>query len=282
MTTGSVGAILRYPVKSMRGVGVGQAELVDSGLVGDRGWALVDTSTGKVASAKHPRWWRALLTLQADGQEAGPVRVRMPDGALLDAGSAAADQALSALLGRPVVLRQVREPGAELDRAVPEAVLADGVEADVPFELLELAQEAPGRTFVDYAPVHVITSATLAAVRAAGAGEGRGHDADPRRFRPNLVLDTPELSGFAENAWVGRELAVGDRVRLQVFLPTPRCAVPTLEQGDLPADPDVLRTLARHNRVEVEGFGLQQCAGVYARVLVPGTVRVGDPVTLPA
>jgi uncharacterized protein len=280
MTT--VGAILRYPVKSMLGVGVERAELVDSGLVGDRGWALVDTGTGKVASAKQPRWWRALLTLHAAGQETGPVQVRMPDGALLEAGSPAADQALSTLLGRPVVMRQVRDTGAELDRAVPEAVLADGVEADVPFELLELALEAPGRTFVDYAPVHLITSATLAAIRSAGAGEGHRHDADPRRFRANLVLDAPELSGFAENDWVGRELTVGGTVRLQVFLPTPRCAVPTLEHGDLGRDPHVLRTLARHNRIEVEGFGLQQSAGVYAKVLVPGTVQVGDPVTLVA
>lgn len=278
MTT--VSAILRYPVKSMLGTGVEQAELVPSGLVGDRGWALVDLTTGKVASAKHPRWWRALLSLQATGSPGAPVQVRMPGGAVLEAGSPEADRALSDLLGRDVVMRQVRDAGAELDRAVPEEVLAQGVDADVPFELLELAQETPGSTFVDYAPVHVITSATLEAVRRAGLGEGREHDADPRRFRPNLVLDTPDMAGFVENDWVGRELAVGDTVRLQVFLPTPRCAVPTLAQGDLPGDPDVIRTLAAHNRIEVEGFGKQQSAGVYAKVLAPGTVRLGDPVTL--
>ncbi len=276
----TVSTILRYPVKSMLGLSVDQAELVGSGLVGDRGWALVDAETGKVASAKHPRWWRALLSLQAGGTEGAPVMVRMPDGAVLEAGAAETDGALSALLGRPVAMRQVRQAGAELDRAVPEEVLAQGVDADVPFELLELAQEAPGSTFVDYAPVHLVTTATLEAVRVAGLGEGRAHDADPRRFRANLVVDTPDVAGFVENDWVGRELAVGGTVRLQVFLPTPRCAVPTLEHGDLPGDPDVIRTLARHNRIEVEGFGLQQSAGVYAKVLVPGTVRVGDPVTL--
>lgn len=275
----TVSTLLRYPVKSMLGVSVERAELVGSGLVGDRGWALVDAETGKVASAKSPRLWRALLTLQA-AEDAAAVTVRMPDGTVLEAGSAAADDALSALVGRRVAMQQVRVPKAELDRAVPEEVLAQGVDADVPFELLELAQETPGRTFVDYAPVHVITTATLEAVRAAGRGEDREHDADVRRFRANLVVDLPGAAGFVENDWVGRELAVGDAVRLQVFLPTPRCAVPTLAQGDLPGDPDVIRTLARHNRIEVEGFGLQQSAGVYAKVLVPGTVRVGDPVTV--
>jgi hypothetical protein len=285
----TVSSILSYPVKSMLGVSADRADLVGSGLAGDRGWALVDLDTGKVASAKHPRWWRALLTLRSeldgarsgdagsDGgrSDAGPPVVILPDGTRCAAGDPATDRILSDLLGRPVAMRRVREAGAALDRAVPEAVLAEGVEADVPFELLELAQEAPGSTFVDYAPVHLITTATLAAIRSLGE-----HDADPRRFRPNLVLDTGDAAGFVENDWVGRELTVGDTVRLQVFLPTPRCAVPTLAQGDLGRDPGLLTTLARHNRIEVEGFGRQQSAGVYAKVLVPGPVRLGDPVAL--
>jgi uncharacterized protein len=273
---GTVRTILRYPVKSMLGLGVEAAEVVGSGLVGDRRWALIDQQTGKVVSAKHPRWWRLLLTLgtEADG-ETGPVTVRLPDGSRLAAGDPGTDRALSALLGREVAMRQVRPAGAELDRAVPEAVLADGVDAAVPFELLELAQQTPGQTFVDYGPVHLISTATLAAIRGLGR-----HDADPARFRPNLVLDTPQRSGFAENEWVGSDLAIGDQVRLQVFLPTPRCAVPTLQHGELGPDPDLLRTLAAHNRIEVDGFGKQQCAGVYARVLTGGTIRTGDPIAL--
>jgi uncharacterized protein len=34
------------------------------------------------------------------------------------------------------------------------------------------------------------------------------------------------------------------------------------------------------NRVEVPGFGVLPCAGVYAEVLVGGTVREGDQVVL--
>jgi uncharacterized protein len=89
---------------------------------------------------------------------------------------------------------------------------------------------------------------------------------------------TPEMSGYAENDWVGQQLAIGGQVRLEIFLPTPRCAVPTLAHGQVPGDPQVLRTLARNNRIPIEGSGLQTCAGVYAKVITPGQVRAGDKV----
>jgi uncharacterized protein len=42
----------------------------------------------------------------------------------------------------------------------------------------------------------------------------------------------------------------------------------------------VLRALARSNRVPVEGFGVQTCVGVYAKVVRPGRVRAGDEVRI--
>jgi uncharacterized protein len=276
----SVEAVFRYPVKSMLGTRVEQAEVRVSGLAGDRSWALVDRQTGKVASAKQPRLWRSLLQLRAEyhgsaagADPAGAVTVTLPDGVVVRAGEPDADEVLSGFVGRPVGLRQGRAAGAGIDRAVPEEVLAHGVGAEVAFESLELSQETPGDSFVDYAPVHLITTATLAAVsRAAGTAP------HPRVFRPNLVLATPGLSGYAENDWVGRQLAIGGQVRLEIFLPTVRCAVPTLAHGRDPGNPQVLRALARTNRIPVAGFGPATCAGVYARVVSPGRVRAGDEV----
>jgi hypothetical protein len=43
----------------------------------------------------------------------------------------------------------------------------------------------------------------------------------------------------------------------------------TVAQDDLPQDREVLRTLARQNRIEVAG-GLHPCAGVYATVGAAG------------
>jgi len=274
----TVEAVFQYPVKSMLGTRVEQADLCASGLVGDRGWALLDVRTGKVASAKQPRLWRSLLQLRAEyhpaadrAEPAGAVTITLPDGTAVRAGEPGADEVLSRFAGRPVTLRRGRAAGAGIDRAVPEDVLAHGVGAEVAFEWLELSEQAPGDSFVDYAPVHLITTATLTAVTSAVGPALR-----PRVFRPNLILATPGLSGYTENDWVGRQLVIGSQVRLEIFLPTPRCAVPTLAHGREPGNPQVLRALARSNRIPVEGFGLQTCAGVYAKVVSPGRVQAGD------
>jgi uncharacterized protein YcbX len=274
----AVDAVFRYPVKSMLGTRVEQAQVGVSGLAGDRGWALIDLQTGKVASAKQPRLWRCLLQLRAEchagaGGAEPAVTITLPDGTSVRAGGPGANQVLTEFVGRPVALRRGREPGAGIDRAVPEEVLAHGTGAEVAFESLELSQEAPGDSFLDYAPVHLITTATLAEISGAA-----GTTPHPRVFRPNLILATPEMSGYAENDWVGQQLAIGGQVRLEIFLPTPRCAVPTLAHGQDPGDPQVLRTLARNNRIPIEGSGLQTCAGVYAKVITPGQVRAGDKV----
>ncbi len=276
----TVEAVFRYPVKSMLGTRVEQAEVLASGLVADRGWALIDLQTGKVASAKRPRLWRSLLQLRAEyhagagrADPAGAVTITLPDGTKVQAGEPGTDEVLSGFVGRAVALRHGRELGTGIDRAVPEEVLAHGAGAEVAFESLELSQQAPGDSFVDYAPVHLITTATLAAVTSAA-----GRAPAPRVFRPNLILATPGLSGYAESNWVGRHLAIGGQVRLEIFLPTPRCAVPTLAHGPDSGDPQVLRVLARGNRIPIEGFGLQTCAGVYAKVVSPGRVRAGDEV----
>ncbi|MBN9100623.1 MAG: MOSC domain-containing protein [Pseudonocardia sp.] len=55
-----------------------------------------------------------------------------------------------------------------------------------------------------------------------------------------------------------------------------RCVMTTLAQSDLPADVDTLRTIAKHNRLEIPGMGVWACAGVYADVTAGGSVSVGD------
>jgi uncharacterized protein YcbX len=133
--------------------------------------------------------------------------------------------------------------------------------------------------FADYAAIHLLTTATL--VRLAELSPGVSFD--ERRFRPNLVVETAgNQSGFIENSWVGRNLAIGDDVLLRISDPTPRCSVPTLAQQGVSKDARVLRTIADHNRIPVallDGENLP-CAGVYAFVTKGGTIRKGDKVRL--
>jgi uncharacterized protein YcbX len=102
----------------------------------------------------------------------------------------------------------------------------------------------------------------------------------PARRRPNIVIGTI-APGFTENDWAGHDLRIGRELTLRVMARTPRCAIPTLEHGDLPRDSAALRVLADHNRVTpVEPLAPQPCAGAYAQVLHPGRIRVGDLVRL--
>jgi uncharacterized protein len=277
---GTVAALRRYPVKSMLGEDLDAGDVTFTGLTGDRRLAVVSRATGKIASAKFPRLWRDLLTLSAASAEDpapdGAVRITLPEGKIVWSSDADVEAILSGLLDEPVTLTGTAVPGAALDRAVPEAVLRDGVDAQVPAELMEIGGGGPPGTFVDFAPLHLLTTSTLDRI-AELSPHGR---ADLERYRPNIVIRTA-AAGFTENDWLERILRVGDDLVLRVIARTPRCAVPTLAHGALPRDPDALRVLARHNRVEpLDSLDPEPCAGVYAEVLRPGHIRTGDPVRL--
>jgi uncharacterized protein len=272
---GTVARLRRYPVKSMLGEDVDASTVSRHGLAADRRLALVSRRTGKIASAKYPRLWRDLLTLSAaadDTARYGAVRITLPEGKAVWSTDPDVDEALSALLGEPVMLTAVPPLGASLDRAIPEAVLREGVTAEVPAEIMEIGTGPPPTTFVDFAPVHLLTTSTLDRI-AELSPYGK---AAPERYRPNVVIRST-VPGFTENDWLGRNLRIGDELVLAVIARTPRCAVPTLAHGGLRRDAEALRVLARHNRVQpVELSDPEPCAGVYAEVLAPGRIRVGD------
>lgn len=277
---GTVATLRRYPVKSMLGENMDAGEVTFTGLVGDRQLAVVSRTTGKIASAKFPRLWRDLLTLSVaspdDPAADGAVRITLPEGKTIRSSDADVDAILSDLLDQPVTLTSTPPPGATLDRAVPEAVLRDGIDAQVPATLIELGAASPPGTFVDFAPLHLLTTSTLDRI-AELSPQGR---VDLERYRPNIVIRTT-AAGFVENDWFDRILRVGQDLVLRVIARTPRCAIPTLAHGALPRDTDALRVVARHNRVEpMDSLDPEPCAGVYAEVLSPGPVRTGDPVRL--
>jgi uncharacterized protein YcbX len=245
---GSVAGIYRFPVKSMQGERVGEAELAGGGFPGDRAWALVDRRSGRPVSAKKVSEFPGLMEFAAEFLEAPgsageppPVRITLPDGRAVRSDGGEADRALSDWFGRELAL-------------VP-------------------APTAGG--FLDAYPVSLITRSTLRRFEELAPGSRF----DPRRFRMNLVIDTG-APGFVENGWLDRQLSIGDATQLAVTEFDSRCIMTTLAQGDLPEDPRIMRTMMEHNRLSAHGSRLQPCAGVYAEVIAPGVVRVGDPVVI--
>ena len=265
---GSVVSLWRYPVKSMMGEELNATDVMEHGVLGDRAYALVDTSDGKAATAKNPRKWPGLFDFRATFTEpvrpaarVPSVRIVLPDGTTVSSDQGDLNQILSKALNREVTLRAAQHGPVKAEEYWPDLEGLDHRDTVTDFTL-------PEGTFFDIGMVHLLTTATL----------DRLHELYPqgrfevRRFRPNIVVQLRSgEKGFAENAWVGHTLAIGSAVRLTITIPCGRCVMTTLAQGDLPADPGILRTAAQHNQVNV---------GVYAVVARGGTIRRGDPVRL--
>jgi uncharacterized protein YcbX len=269
---GHLAALWRYPVKSMLGERPQRLDVDGRGIVGDRGYALWDAAAQRVASAKNPRPWAALLAFRASylaeprpGEPLPPVRVEGPFAApeALATGLTSDDptltEQLSLRLGRAVTLLDQPPDGASLDQYWPAVEGREFQEVTKPLTL-------PAGTFFDASQLHAISTATLHELRRREPSL----DFAVERFRPNLLIETIDgASGFVEESWTGGVLAIGASLLLRVEGGCPRCVITTLAQGDLPEELEILRATARHNRVT---------AGIRLSVLHPGPLALGDPV----
>ena len=272
-TSGSVVGLRRYPVKSMMGEELNATEVSEFGLLGDRAYAIVDLSDGKIASAKNPRKWPDLFCFRAafvdppqSGAKIPSVRITLPDGAVVTSDQADISEILSRALSRKVTFdsAMLSRPGGSIANAEEYWLDMEGLEHRDTVTDFAL----PEGTFFDTAVVHLLTTATLDRLRDLYP-QGRF---EAHRFRPNIVVQTENGGGdFVENAWIGKVLAIGDTVRLSATGPCPRCVMTTLPQGDLPKDVGILRAAAQHNQANV---------GIYASVIRGGKVRRGDSVSL--
>lgn len=160
---GTVSSLRRYPVKSMAGEALDGARVIpEHGVQGDRAFAVLDVATGRVASAKHPRRWGALLGCTAcftdalrPDQRHAPVEIRLPDGTAVRSDHADAGPLLTRALGREV--RLVDTPPAQ---AVHDEAGEGSADHGAP-----LAVGSGVGTFFDFAPIHVITTASLRRLR---------------------------------------------------------------------------------------------------------------------
>lgn len=251
---GTVVAIWRYPVKSMMGEELNAVDVTLRGVAGDRAYAVIDSATGKVASAKNPTKWGRLFECRASYhpdafRDAGylSVHVTLPDGCVLRAGDDQLNERLSALFERTSLCTDVVPDTGQLEEYWPEV-------AGRAYQNTVTDQPIASRTFFDGALVHLMTTATLDALRAAFPA-GRFEN---RRFRPNLVVASLHgEQGFIENRWIDRTITIGSDLVLRVIAPCIRCVMTTLPQCDLPEDRNILRTAVQQNQAAV---------GVYATV----------------
>jgi hypothetical protein len=228
---GTVRLLARYPVKSMQGESLTEATVGPRGIAGDRSWA-VYTADGGIGSGKTTR------------------RFRRVDGLLMF--TSWIDQAGPVVEFPDGSRHRVDDPTTA--RRLSEAL----------GEQLELRTES-SVPHHDECPVHLVTTAAVSRLEHL-----RGESIDMRRFRANMVLDV-QGSTFAEDAWEGRKLIVGEDVILQLGDGMPRCVMVGLPQTDLGRDRRLPELIARYHYNEL---------GLQADVLRGGTIYQGDVVRL--
>src|SRR3954454_16595500 len=285
---GSVAEIWRYPVKSMGGERLAQSAIGTRGLHADRMWAVRDVELNTFTTARR---WPVLLQCSARfvedpaGRSAGPGDVRevivtFPDGTEVSSSNPAIHDRLSELIGKPARLESLPALSEKQLYRTPQVTKADmrrqfAIPDDEPLpdfsmfpvrKLAELARYAtPVGALYDAYPILLMTRASLRAM----AEHSPGSQFDVRRFRPNVLIDR-DGAELVEFGWCGGRLHAPS-VTFAAEIPTLRCSVPTRRQGDLPADPDIVRTVNAHP---------DHCLGVYANVATAGTLAEGDPLEL--
>ena len=277
MTNASILNIYRYPVKSMMGETLSEADIGEAGIPGDRGWAVRDEKRGGIRGGKKiPQ----LMTLTAQSGPTAPL-ITSPDGDSASASTEGINEWLSDKLNHPVTLWPLL-PADQLDhyrRGAPDtedfeqelrAVFGRLPEEPLPDltgfeELLEF--ESPPGTYFDAFPISIMSQQSLATMNQL-EGESRF---DVRRFRPNLLVGIPDTDHpFPEQAWVGKTLSIGS-VKLKIDMTCPRCSMTTHGFDDLPRDTEVMRKLVNHSDGNL---------GIYASVIQAGKVSADDSVSV--
>lgn len=287
-----VSELWRYPVKSMGGESLTQANILLQGMAGDRCWAVVDAAEREIRSAKR---WPDLLNFQAQYKNAAPenscfdeavpaVLINCPDGSQLDSNDDRLNQQLGQMLAKPLQLRALRPASDKahyrLAKARSEADFLADMAMQAGEDFPDFSQAEPGimaqlaehvtplGAYVDAFPLHMLSEDSLAFL-----GDAAKLEALSQRFRPNIVVKSCEgEQGLVEKQWLGRRLKLGN-VILRVDSQTVRCSMPGRAQAwaGLQAVPTMARAVAAH---------CERFLGLNILVEQPGEIRIGDKVEL--
>ncbi len=257
---GTVESLWRYPVKSMRGEAPRECYLGFAGVYGDRLHAFGSEEAAPGFPWLTGREQRRMVLYRP--------RFRHPELAARPPNLAEAESEAPGLTpvyaDREGLAVDVETPGGEV-LAVDDPRLAERLnEAIGRRHTLSVVRSE--RAMTDCRPLSLCSLQTVARLERE-----TGRPVDKRRFRANVYLDLSGGAGFAEDAFVGRRLKLGEKVVVAVLERDPRCAMVTLDPDTAERDPAILSHIAKAH----DGY-----TGVYAAALVEGMFRVGDPVEL--
>ncbi len=257
---GKVDSLWRYPVKSMGGEKLTEAFVGFAGIYGDRIFAFKSSARPKGFPYLTAREQRAMLRYRP--------QFRHPDKALQPPNLSEAEKlgpGVTPLYADLTELSVDVVTAAGEHLAIDDPVLIDrlseGIDAIHGLTLLRSA-----RALTDCRPISLFSLQT-----AAQLATEVGTDVDPRRFRANIYANFPSISGFAEDAWVGRSLRIGSQVVITITGRDPRCKMISLDPDTGEANVQILRQVVQAHA------GM---AGIYCAVLVEGMIGKGDAIDL--
>jgi uncharacterized protein len=117
----------------------------------------------------------------------------------------------------------------------------------------------------DAMPVSVISDSTVSALCTLARVPG-----NELRFRPNIVVTLDSGVPFEEDDWVGSAVRIGAAV-VRMDRRDSRCIIVNVDPAS---------GLPGSRLLQVIGTTRRACAGVYGTTVLPGLVRVGDPVVV--
>ena len=231
---GVIRMVARYPVKSMRGEAYASLPLTLQGFEEDRRFAFVQAESRSDFPWLTAREMPELLSWQTSVEKPGTPEVSV---------------SVTTPAGErwPVASRELRQA---IEKRFGKSVF--------------LLRDKRGS--FDVANVSLISAQTVERI-----AEESQTEANPWRFRPNLLVNLEGGAAFDELKWVGRILRLGDKARIAVIKVDKRCVIITLDPTTSQPAPQILKCVVQEHN---------QCAGVYATVLTPGEVHTGDGIYL--
>lgn len=230
-----------------------------TGIVGDRRYALIDPHD-RLVNGKRIGPLATIVAGVKDGPEA--LALHFPDGSVVEELVVPGKALLATFYGERRAVREVQGSFS--------GVLSEW--AGQPLRLVRLDDEGGG---IDRTPegggFSIVSSGSLLALAQAARLD---EPLDPRRFRMSAVVDG--IEPYGEEAWLGRRVQLGEVV-VEVGGNIGRCAVTSHDPATGRRSLDTLRLLAetRGHVAATEPLPF----GVWASVLVPGWIRLGDTVT---
>jgi len=251
-----VSRLITAPVKSLGVLTPEHVDLAEGRVLGDREFFLMDDDGQLVTCTKNGD----LLQYRAEYDSGTSVlAVHGPDGLVRSASTANGESVAQDFYGLRTVTGHVVDGWSDLF-------------SDIVGRPVHLVRSASGG--FDVVGVTLLGISSVEALRP----DDEAPAIDPRRFRMNVEIRGS--SAFEEDSWEGREVRLGSAV-VRVGGPVMRCAATTRHPDSGVSDLGTLKLIGtRRGRQETELFGVGFYLGVYAEVITPGRVHVGDDVTV--